>query len=85
MDPAWGGRLVNINQALLGIKHETDNRILYQNAVLNNEPFFTQTIQPLVITNFGSNALKLDTTAARQINGLVVGEYMKEYRGTASI
>lgn len=85
MNPAWGGRLVNINQSLLGIKHETDNRILYQNAVLNNEPFFAQTIQPLVITNFGSNALKLDTTAARQINGLVVGEYMKEYRGTASI
>lgn len=85
MNSSWGGRLVHINQALLGIKHEADNRILYQNAVLNNEPFFAQTIQPLVITNFGSNALKLDTTAARQINGLVVGEYMKEYKGTASI
>ncbi len=85
MNPAWGGRLVHINQALLGIKHETDNRILYQTAVLNNEPFFAQTIQPLVITNFGSNALKLDTTAAKQINGLVVGEYMREYREAAAV
>lgn len=85
MNPAWSGRLVHINQALLGIKHETDNRILYQNAVLNNQPFFAQTIQPLVITNFGSNALKLDTTAAKQINGLVVGEYIREYRGAASV
>ena len=83
MNPAWGGRLIHINQALLGIKNETDERILSQNAVLNNEPFFAQSIQPLVITSFGKNSLKLDTTAARQINGLVVGEYMREYRGVS--
>jgi len=79
--PDWGKRLVYINQALLAIKHETDNRILYQTAVLNNEPYFARGVQPLVISSFGANALKLDTTAARQINELVVAEYMKEYRG----
>lgn len=83
MNPSWGGRLVHINQSLLGIKHDTDERVLSQHAVLNNEPFFTQSIQPLVITSFEKNNLKLDTTSARQINGLVVGEYIREYRGVA--
>lgn len=83
MKPDWGGRLVSINQSLLGIKHKTDERILYQQAVLNNEPFFAQSIQPLVITSFGNNSLKLDATAARQINELVVDEYLRDYRGAA--
>lgn len=83
MNPVWSGRLIHINQALLGIKKETDERILSQNAVLNNEPFFAQSIQPLVITSFVKNNLKLDTTTARQINGLVVSEYIKEYRGVS--
>lgn len=83
MHPEWSSRLVHINQALLGIKNETDNKILYQNAILNNEPFFAKGVQPLVIINFGKNTLKLDKTAAQQINELVVGEYMKEYRGAS--
>jgi type I restriction enzyme R subunit len=83
MKPDWGGRLVSINQALLGIKYKADERILYQHAVLNNEPFFAQSIQPLVITSFGNNSLKLDATAARQINELVVDEYLRDYRGAA--
>ena len=81
--PAWGGRLLNINQALLGIKNGTDDRILHQNAVLNNEPYFAKGVQPLVISFFENNGLKLDGTTARQINELVVAEYMKEYRGGA--
>jgi type I restriction enzyme R subunit len=79
--PDW--KVISINQALLGIKHDTDERIMYQNALLDNESFFARDIQPLVIRCFNSNALRLDTTAARQINELVVSEYMKEYRGTA--
>jgi hypothetical protein len=58
---------------------------MYQNALLSNEPFFAQSIQPLVIEYFDNNALKLDAAAARQINGLVVSEYMKEYRGTVYV
>jgi type I restriction enzyme R subunit len=82
-NPDW--RVININQALLGIKHDTDERIMYQNALLDNEPFFTRDIQPLVIRCFESNALHLDTTAAQQINELVAGEYIKEYRGMAYV
>ena len=80
--PDW--KMISVNQALLDIKHKTDDQILYQKAVLNNEPYFAQEVQPLVITGFGSNALKLDPATARQIKDLIVGEYMKEYRGEAT-
>ena len=81
--PDW--KMININLALLGIKRETDDRILHQKAVLNNEPYFAQSVQPLVISGFGGNALKLDSITARRINDLIVGEYMKEYRGAAAV
>jgi type I restriction enzyme R subunit len=82
--PAWSKQLVNIGKALLSIKEQTDEQILYQRAVLGNEPFFAQSVQPLVIASFGNNALKLDAATAQQINNLVVNEYMKEYRGAVS-
>jgi len=81
--PDW--KMISINLALLGIKRETDDRILYQKAVLGNEPYFAQSVQPLVINNFAGNAMKLGLETARQINDLIVGEYMKEYRGTAAV
>ena len=80
--PDW--KLTSILTSLLDIKHGTDDQILYQKALLNNEPYFAKKVQPLVITNFGRNELKLDVTTARQINDLIVNEYMKEYRGIAT-
>ncbi|MDR0557843.1 MAG: hypothetical protein LBG43_08290 [Treponema sp.] len=50
---------------------------------MNNEPYFSQEVQRLVIPGFSSNELKLDVATARRINDLIAGEYMKEYRGTA--
>lgn len=83
LNPSW--RMTNINNALLSIKHETDEQLLARSAALSNEAHFTQSVQPRVVTSFCNNALKLDATTAKQINSLVVSEYMKEYRGTAQI
>ena len=81
--PDW--KMISINLALLGIKYRIDDRILHQKAVLHNEPYFTQSVQPLVINSFAGNALKLDSATARQINDLITGEYMREYRGVAAV
>lgn len=81
-NPRW--RETQINSALLGIKHTADGILLTNQAVLNNEAYFSRTLQPLVITNFGGQQLRLDSTASKQINGLIVGEYMGEYRGVAN-
>lgn len=82
--PDFGGRLVSIKQALIRIKQSTDRQLLQNRAVINNESYFSQTVQPMVIGTFAKEQLRLDTTAARQINGLVVAEYINEYRGYAA-
>lgn len=80
-NPKW--RETQINAALLGIKHTADGILLTNQAVLNNEAYFSRTLQPLVFTQFGGQQLKLDSISTKQINGLIVGEYMGEYRSVA--
>jgi type I restriction enzyme R subunit len=82
-NPKW--RETQINAALLGIKKTADGILLTNQAMLNNEAYFARTLQPLVFTNFGGQQLKLDSIATKQINGLIVGEYMGEYRSAASL
>ena len=82
-NPKW--REVQINAALLGIKSKADGILLTNQAVLSNEAYFSRTLQPLVFTHFGDQQLKLDSAATKQINALVVGEYMGEYRSVASL
>ena len=82
-NPKW--RETQINAALLGIKHTADGILLTNQAVLNNEAYFARTLQPLVFTQFGDHQLKLDSIATKQINTLIVGEYMGEYRSEASL
>jgi type I restriction enzyme R subunit len=78
--PEFSARLVAINTALLGIKQSTDGQLLHNRALINNDAFFSQSIQPVVIRSFGGQKLTLDPISARQINELVVGEYLNEYR-----
>ena len=82
--PEWSKRELAINQALLGIKHETDSQLLLNYALLENEAFFASNIQPAIITQFKNEKLDLDADTARQIDDLVVAEYMNEYRNGAA-
>jgi len=78
--PEFSTRLLGINSALMDIKQSTDKQLLHNRALINNDAFFSNTIQPMVITSFRDQSLSLDGTSARQINNLVVNEYLKEYR-----
>jgi len=82
-NPKW--REMQINAALLGIKSKADDILLTNQAVLSNEAYFSRTLQSLVFTHFDSQKLQLDSTATKQINALVVGEYMGEYRSVSSL
>ena len=82
-NPKW--REMQINVALLGIKVRADGILLTNQAVLNNEAYFSRTLQPLVLTHFGGQQLKLDSVTTKQINALVVDEYMGEYRSVANL
>jgi type I restriction enzyme R subunit len=82
--PEWDKREGAINQALLGVKGETDAKLLLNRALLDNEAFFASDIQKPIIVQFGNAKLKLDATTAKQIDALIVSEYMNEYRRMAS-
>ena len=78
--PEFSTRLLEINSALMDIKQSTDNQLLHNRALINNDTFFSNTVQPMVITFFRGQRLSLDGTSARQINNLVVNEYLNEYK-----
>lgn len=78
--PEFSTRLLGINSALMSIKQSTDSQLLHNRALINNDAFFSNTVQPMVVTFFKGQSLTLDGTCARQINNLVVNEYLNEYR-----
>jgi type I restriction enzyme R subunit len=82
--PEWNNHELAINQALLGIKHNTDSQLLLNYALLENEAFFASNIQPTIISQFKIGKLNLDADTAKQIDALIVAEYMNEYRGSAA-
>ena len=47
--------------------------------MLNNENYFNNFMQPLVISGFEENKVKLDPQSAKYINGYVVKEYLNEF------
>jgi type I restriction enzyme R subunit len=80
----WKNRESAINSALLNIKHGTDSQLLLNRALLENEAFFAGSIQPEIITQFGNEKLVLDAQTAKQIDDLIVAEYMNEYKKGAA-
>ena len=83
--PGFGGRLLAINAALMGIKQSVDGQLLHNRALINNDAFFSGAVQPMVIRSFEKQGLHLDADCARQINNLAVDEYLNEYRECAAI
>jgi type I restriction enzyme R subunit len=82
--PEWNKKEFSINQALRGIKDDTDSQLLINRKLLDNEAFFAKNIQPSIITHFKNEKLVLDAETALQIDSLIVAEYMNEYRSGAA-
>lgn len=72
-----------ICQTLLDIKKQTDDKILINTKMLQNESYFSSLIMPLIINGFEKSGIKLDPDTARFINDCVSKEYMNEYQGAA--
>jgi type I restriction enzyme R subunit len=79
----WKTKQVSINEALQKIKAETDDKLIRNNALLNNEPYFEDDIKGLVRKSFSDAGLPLELASAKEIVGLVVKEYVGAYRGAA--
>jgi len=74
-------RETEICDTLLEVKKKTDEKVLLNNKILNNDGFFDKLMMQIVINSFDQSKIKLDTESARYINGCVVKEYINEFQG----
>ena len=72
-----------IYETLIEIKKQTDEKVLINTKLLENEGYFTNLIMPLIINGFSKVKIDLDPEYARFINTCVAKEYMNEYQGVA--
>jgi type I restriction enzyme R subunit len=79
----WKTKQININEALQKIKAETDDKLIRNNALLNNEPYFAKDIKGLVSDSFDEVGLPLEVECAIEIVKLVVKEYVSAYKEAA--
>ena len=68
-----------IYDALAEIKMKADDHVITNNKIMENESFFNNFMQPLVIAGFEENKVKLDPQSAKYINRYVVKEYINEF------
>ncbi len=70
-----------IYEALLEVKKQTDEKVLINNDLLNNEEYFEQMVSPVVFDSFSKSKVKLTSDSISYINGQVTREYLNEYQG----
>lgn len=71
-----------IFEALNACKISTDEMVLKNTALLNNESFFNKSMMKLVVDQFkNKHKMKLTPGIAKNINALVVKEYLDEFFG----
>lgn len=71
-----------LHEALIEVKHITDERLLRDKNVLRNEEYFKNELMTYVIQQFiDKSRIKLDVKTTDQINHLIVNEYYNDYRG----
>jgi type I restriction enzyme R subunit len=70
-----------ICETLSIIKKLTDERVLINTRLLENERYFNNMLMPIVIDGFSRLSLELDPESAKFINTCLVREYMNEYQG----
>jgi type I restriction enzyme R subunit len=73
-----------IYDTLIDIKKQTDDKVLINTRLLDNEGYFNSLLMPMVIGGFNKAKVELDPETARYINTCVVQEYINEYQGVAA-
>jgi type I restriction enzyme R subunit len=72
-----------INESLMAVKNQADDKVLINNRVLNNEKYFDSLMAGIVIKSFKGANIILEPESAKYINNCVVREYMNEHQGIA--
>lgn len=70
-----------VQEVLLDIKQRTDEKVLLNTNLLNNDGFFSGLVMQLLVNSFDKIKIPLEPEAAKFINNLLVREYVNEYQG----
>jgi len=74
-----------IHDALVGVKKETDEKVLNNSAILENETYFKAEMIKSIIRQFKSeHKIDLNPETTKYINNLVANEYINEYNGVSN-
>ncbi|MGP2411147.1 type I restriction endonuclease subunit R [Yersinia sp. 2553 StPb PI] len=77
---AFGEPERRIFEALFGVKQDADEKVLNNSQILNNESYFEKQLVSCVINHFEDvHHINLSADAARDINRLIVAEYLNEF------
>jgi type I restriction enzyme R subunit len=66
---------------LMDIKKQTDEKVLVNTKLLDNESYFEKLLIQMVIGSFSKSKIALNPESARYINNCLTKEYMNEYQG----
>lgn len=73
-------REIQLHQALMNVKQQTDDQLLNNRNIMDNEAFFNRYLLNLVATEFVKNQnIKLDFNTTKTINTMIAGEYLQQY------
>ncbi len=75
---------MEIYETLIEIKKQTDDKVLKNAKILDNESYFSQMLMPLVIDGFNKAKIDLDPESVRFINKCLADEYLNEYHGVCA-
>ena len=70
-----------MRDVLFDIKQKTDEKVLLNTDLLNNDGFFSGLVMQLLVGSFDRIKIPLEPDAAKFINNLLVREYVNEYQG----
>lgn len=72
-------------EALQGVKSDADDLVIHNTKLLDNESYFGREMVKFVIDQFiKKQRIKLDAKTAKQVNQLIVNEYVNEFYGRTS-
>lgn len=72
-----------VQEVLLDIKQKTDEKVLLNTNLLNNDGFFSGLMMQLLVGSFDKIKIPLEPDSAKFINNLLVREYVNEYQGVS--
>lgn len=73
-----------IYETLIDIKKQTDDKVLINTKLLDNESYFNQLLMPIVIDRFEKSKIELEPESAKFINSCIAKEYINEYQGVSA-